>query len=158
MPVAYSFGLSECIIQIRNPKEGSQKAKFAHLWPEEVSVIKSLPIAMPHLNFFRHEKGNSGITAGQTFGSTYLNRWVKRACTILGIEGITLYPLVKHSTITAASKLLTPEHIQQWGSKHASKAMLRYMIPRYENTIRYQNTIRELQQGTGVFKVIKTKK
>ena len=139
--------LEHSIIMVKWPKEGTLRGKHAHLWPEEIDLIKSFPKALPTVRFFRHEKGNSGIVAGQPFGPTQWNKWVQRACRELGIEGVGLYALVKHSTMTALSKELTPEQIRRGGSKHTSKAIERYMLPEINETRIVQDTIRRMQRG-----------
>jgi len=139
--------LEHDIIMIKWPKEGTLKGKHAHLWEEEIEVIKSFPPALPTVRFFRHGQGLSGIQPGVKFGPTYLNRWVARACEALGIQRVGLYALVKHSTMTALSKELTPEQIRRGGSKHTSRAIERYMLPEVYETRMVQAAIKGMQKG-----------
>ncbi len=138
------------LIMIKWPKEGTLKGKHAHLWPEEVELLRSFPSALPTIHFFRHPAGVSGIRAGERFGPTYLNRWVNRACADLGVQRIGLYALVKHSTMTALSTQLTPEQIRRGGSKHTSRAMERYLLPEIGETRRVQEAIKKMRRDADV--------
>ena len=92
------------IVMVRYPKEGQDTSKQAVLNKDEIDLIRSLPIALPDIPLFRHTPGQSGIVAGEQFSVKVFNRWWKRACKNLGVEGVTLYPATKHSTMTAVSK------------------------------------------------------
>jgi hypothetical protein len=147
------------IIMVKWPKEGTLKGKHAHLWDDEIEVIQSSVPALPTVPFFRHRSGLSGVQPGDPFGPTVLNKWVGRACNDLGVPRIGLYALVKHSTLTALSTQLTPEQIRRGGSKHASKALERYMLPEVGETRLVQSAIKNLQKvvpigaGKGATKV-----
>lgn len=130
---------------VKYPKEGSLKGKSAVLSDEEMIVLLTFPLVLPDVPLFRHIEGLSGVIAGQRFHPKLLNNWWKRACKNLGIEGVTLYPGVKHSTMTAMSKVLTPEQIRRGGSEHASKAIERYMIPNEHESKNYQMTLKKLR-------------
>ncbi len=138
--------LEHDIIMIKWPKEGTLKGKHAHLWPEEIEVMRSFVPAVPLVPYFRHRSGLSGVHPGDVFGPTYLNRWVGRACDKLGIQRVGLYALTKHSTITALSTQLTPEQIRRGGSKHTSRALERYMLPEIGETRIVQNALKKIQQ------------
>lgn len=138
--------LDHAIMVIKWPKEGSLKGKQAHLWDEEIEILKTMAPAGPDIPFFRHGKGHSGIQEGERFGPKYLNRWVGRACDSLGVQRLGLYALVKHSTLTALSTMLTPEQIRRGGSKHASKAIERYMLPEVGETRLVQTTIQAMRR------------
>jgi len=146
------------ILMVKYPKEGSLKGKQARLNDQELDVIKSFPKALPHTPLFRHIEGLSGVVAGQQFHPKLLNNWWKRACKNLGIEGVTLYPGVKHSTMTAMSKLLSPEQIRRGGSQHASKAMDRYLVPNQHESDHYQKILEKLQGKADVLELRKRKK
>jgi len=141
------------ILMIKWPKEGTLRGKHAHLWPEEIEVLKSFPPSIPALPFFRHPVGISGIKAGTPFGPVYFNRWVGRACDDLGVQRIGLYALVKHSTMTALSTQLTPEQIRRGGSKHTSRAMEKYLLPEIGETRLVQNTIKRMRQAAEVIPI-----
>lgn len=109
-------------------------------------------------NLFRHVAGVSGVKAGEPFGPTQFNRWWKRACKNLGIDpDVTLYPGTKHSTMTAMSQVLTPEQVRKGGSRHASKAMDRYIIPSDRDGDLYQDTLRKVRDK-GKAEVVEIKK
>ena len=142
--------VDHAIIMIKWPKEGTLKGKHAHLWPEEIEVIRSFPPGLPTVPYFRHAKGVSGIKAGDPFGPTYWNKWVGRACDVLGVQRLGLYALVKYSTLTALSTRLTPEQIRRGGSKHTSKAIERYMLPEVGETRLVQNTMKKMRSSASI--------
>lgn len=134
------------LIMVKYPKEGSTaQGKQAVLWDDETEVIRSLPRALPDVPLFRHTAGQSGIVAGERFSRKVFNNWWKRACEKLGIEDVTLYPGTKHSTMTAVSKILSPEQVRKGGSSHKSKAMERYIIPSSHDRDLYQEAIKSLR-------------
>lgn len=145
------------IVMVRYPKEGQDTSKQAVLNKDEIDLIRSLPIALPDIPLFRHTPGQSGIVAGEQFSVKVFNRWWKRACKNLGVEGVTLYPGTKHSTMTAVSKELTPEQVRKGGSRHASKAMERYIIPSNHDRDLYQKTIDKLKGKAEVVEIKKGK-
>ena len=95
------INLSDKWIVFPLPKE-KNKPKFINLLPEHIGVIlevqNMVPAALPDMFFFRHLKTKSGVKAGVEFGPKYFNKWWKKACKNLGIEGVSVYPGVKHST------------------------------------------------------------
>lgn len=142
------INLELSMIIVKEKKEGSlSPGKYARLWPEELEIILSFPRAMPDLFFFRHHESRSGVKAGTPYHPRILNTWTKKACLNLGIKPITVYPLTKHSTVTGASRALSPEQIRRGGSKHASNAFNRYLIPHEAESELFQDTIRNLQKG-----------
>lgn len=145
--------VDHAIIMIKWPKEGTLKGKHAHLWPEEIEVLRSFPSSIPTVPFFRHPKGVSGIKAGAPFGATYFNKWVNKACDSLSVQRIGVYALVKHSTMTALSTELTPEQIRRGGSKHTSRAMERYLLPEIGETRLVQDTIKKMRQAAEVITI-----
>ncbi|MFO8086123.1 MAG: site-specific integrase [Desulfobacterales bacterium] len=148
------------IVMVRYPKEGSlAQGKQARLWDEEIELIKSLPQALPDVSLFRHVKGESGASPGQAFSRKIFNNWWKRACKNLGIDpDVTLYPGTKHSTMTAMSRVLSPEQVRKGGSRHASKAMDRYIIPSDRDGDLYQDTLRDIRSKGKKAEVVKIKK
>ena len=134
-----------CRLMVKFPKEGSDKSKSAVLDQDEIETILSFPRALPDVPLFRHIAGESGVVAGTPFHSRLLNQWWKRACKNLGVDGVTLYPGVKHSTMTAMSKVLSPEQIRRGGSQHDSKAMERYLVPNQHESELYQETLARLK-------------
>lgn len=149
------------IVMVRYPKEGSlAQGKQARLWDEEIELIQSLPQALPDVPLFRHVKGEAGASPGQAFSRKIFNNWWKRACKNLCIDpDVTLYPGTKHSTMTAMSRVLTPEQVRKGGSRHASKAMDRYIIPSDRDGDLYQDTLKGVRdKGKGKAEVVKIKK
>jgi integrase len=89
------INLEENWLVFPHPKEG--KPKFVLLLPKHAAVIREHweVRAMPHMYFFRHLNGGSGIEEDGQFGPKYLKKFWARACKNIGIEGITLYPGTK---------------------------------------------------------------
>lgn len=115
------------------------KAKMIHLLDEDLEMIKMLPLAIPSLPFFRHER-RKGVgqwhreRTGGRFGKDYLWKWWRDACRNLGIEDVSLYPGTRHTTVVALSdEGYTPEEIMEHGTQHAtSKAFHRYFHQKVE--------------------------
>jgi integrase len=111
--------LDQGIIQIWHSKEKNRKDLF--LLDEDIEIIKSFQRGLPEAPFFRHEDRR-----GQ-FGENYLNRRFKEACKNLGIEGVGLYGGTKHSSVTAARDIMTPEEARMYLTGHkTNKAFDRY--------------------------------
>jgi len=113
------------IMLIKYNKE--KKPKKVYLLDEDVELIRSFPRTIGNPYFFRHGKEDKGIKAGSQFGPNYLAKWWKRACKELGVEGVSLYPGTKHSSIIALGDDFSPEQIKKHGSGHTTnKAFDRY--------------------------------
>jgi integrase len=140
---------SENWIVFPHPKEG--KPKFVHILPEHSELIEEhwQPRGLPHLYFFRHISGRSGIKIGQKFGERYLRKYWAKACEKLEIVGVTLYPGTKHTTVTALGKLLTPEQIKRGATGHVSDAFERYMLPDTNEATIASQKIAEMQRPKG---------
>jgi integrase len=147
---------SENWIVFPHPKEG--KPKFVHILPEHSNLIAEHwePRGLPHLHFFRHIHGRSGIKVGQPFGQRYLRKYWAKACENLEIVGVTLYPGTKHSTVTGLGKLLTPEQIKRGATGHVSDAFERYMLPDVNEATIATRKIAQMQKKSG--KVVDFKK
>jgi integrase len=89
-------------VLIRKPKE--KKPKFVPFSDENLATIRSFPRSLPHLYFFRHEKGWSGVKPGSRMGRDCLWKAWHKACLNLGIKGVDLYGGTKHSSATNLRK------------------------------------------------------
>jgi hypothetical protein len=140
--------LDQRIILVREMKERDpSSAKTIMLEDEDIEFIKSFPQGFPNLRFFTWPGQLSGCIEGKDFGPAILNRWWKKACKVVGVEGVTLYPGTKHSTVTALGELLTPEQIKRGGTGHAtSKAFERYMIPDQRDRNEVRRALKHLRQ------------
>ena len=98
-----------------------------YLIDEDVGLKRSLPTGMPHMWFFRHGK-RKGATEGQKFAGDYLGEWWNRACDNLGIEGVSLYPGTKHTTLTDIAEREGYHAARQASELRTNKAMDRYLI------------------------------
>lgn len=147
------INLSDKWIVFPDPKEGVPK--YINLLPEHIDTIKDIqnlvPAALGDVPFFRHIKSRSGVQAGVKFGPKYFNIWWGKACKNLGITGVSLYPGVKHSTVTALGQVLSPEQIQHDITGHVSDAFKRYFLPdteRANQATRQINKIRKEKSAT----------
>lgn len=137
-------------VWVRHTKEGKEKRLY--LLEEDLEFIRSQPEAFGKLPFFRHVKPRKGIakryaaqTAGR-FGEKYLYKWWKEACRNLGIEGVDLYGGTKHSTVTAASEIMTPEEIRRYVTEHQTNvAFDRYLQVDAERQKQASARIRSVQ-------------
>jgi len=110
----------EVVMSAPDTKEGKEKRVF--LLEEDLDFIRRQPEAIDKtMPFFRHY-------SGRKFGPAYLWKWWNRACGNLGIEGVTLYPGTKHSSVTAARFALSPEEIKRYVTGHTSAAFDRYLL------------------------------
>lgn len=141
------INLTENYILFPQPKE--REPKYIHLLPEaaaQIRAIRDMHPAMPGMYFFRHIKRRNGLKVGTRFGPKYLNTWWKKACANLGVEGVTIYPGTKHSTVTALGKVMSPEQIQHNVTGHVSDAFKRYFLPEHQETISATMQVAELQE------------
>lgn len=138
------------LIVVREVKERRlSSAKTVLLEDEDIEILGSLPTGMPDLHFFRHNH-ISGVTAGRPYGVAYLGRWWKRACEKIGLEGVSLYPGTKHSTVTALGQLLTPEEIKRGGTGHATNAAFeRYMLPDQREKLKVREALKRVRLNAG---------
>ena len=131
------------------PKPKEQTPKYIVLLPEHIDLIREIrgmaPRAMPDMPFFRHLKSRSGVQAGVQFGPKYFNVWWRKACENLGVEGVSVYPGVKHSTVTPLGMHLSPEQIQNDVTGHASDAFKRYYLPDKERAVYATRKVAEMQ-------------
>ncbi len=112
------------IMLIKHNKE--KKPKKVYLLDEDIEIIRSFPATIGNPYFFRHGKGK-GLVPGSQFGPKYLNTWWTRACKEIGVEGVSLYPGTKHSSIIALGETFSPEQIKKHGSGHiTNRAFDRY--------------------------------
>ncbi len=137
------------MVNIRYNKE--QKPKVVPLLPEDIETVKSFPRSLPHLYFFRHVSGVSGVREGEQFGEKYLYKWWKRACKNLGIEGVDLYGGTKHSTVTAMSNELGYGRAKQATMHTTNRAFERYLIADPESIRNAYATARGTDKGLITF-------
>jgi len=112
-----------------------------------------VPSALPDMYFFRHLKTKSGVKAGVKFGPKYFNIWWKKACKNLGISGVSVYPGVKHSTVTALGTIMSPEEIQHDVTGHVSDAFKRYFLPDVNRAVVATRKLSEMQGGQHVVNI-----
>lgn len=112
--------------EILIPKPKEKRPKMVFLLEDDIEIFRSLPRGFPDIYFFRHDKGRSGINAGDRFGEKYLYKWWKKACENLNIPDVDLYGGTRHSTVRALRKYRTPEEIRLGSMHSTNKAFERY--------------------------------
>lgn len=140
------INLKENWIVFPHPKE--KEPKFIHLLPEHAELIKEIrkmSPAMPNVYFFRHFKTQGGVKVGAKFGRRQFNLGWKRACENLGIEGVGVYAVTKHSTVTALGKIMSPEQIKHNVTGHTSDAFQRYFLPDHNENIAANRKVAAMQ-------------
>lgn len=111
---------------IPHPKE--KHPKLVPIIDEDIEILSKMPRGLPHLPFFRHQKGVSGVSAGDRFGDRYFYKWWKSACKKMNISSVDLYGGTRHSSTTALREYFSPEEIKLSGTLHSTnKAFERYM-------------------------------
>jgi integrase len=119
------------VITVKRPtkKKGRQDKITVRLIPEHIDEIRSLKekySALPHVRFFRHVAGVSGVQADAPYGEKYFYKWAKKACEKLGITNLDLYGLTRHSTVTALAKHVGEEGAKKATGHYTNKAFERY--------------------------------
>jgi integrase len=119
-------------VWIRHTKEGREKRIY--LLEEDLAFIRLQPESFGKMPFFRHMSRRKGIhrkyvaDSQGRFGEKYLYKWWVQACSNLGVDGVDLYGGTKHSTVTAARKIMTPEEIRRYVTEHQTNvAFDRYL-------------------------------
>lgn len=112
------------VLVFPSPKE--KKPKLVPLFDEDAAWLRDLPPALPATPFFRHMKGGPGFRAETVFGERTLYKWWKKACGVLGIEGVDLYGGTRHSSTVAARKVLTFEEAKTLTGHATNQAFERY--------------------------------
>ncbi|MBN2254626.1 MAG: tyrosine-type recombinase/integrase [Deltaproteobacteria bacterium] len=122
------------IIRITHSKEN--RVKYVPMIPEDIEIVRTLPLGVPFIPFFRHEISGHGVKEGRPYGRNRLRVIWSEACKKLGIEGVSLYPGTKHSSVTALNKMgYSPEDIQANATGHLSAAFKRYLVPDVDKSI-----------------------
>ena len=113
------------VLIIPHPKE--KRPKIIPLIKNDREILLSIPLYYnPNAPFFRHEGGISGATPGEPFGPRQLYRAWKRACSVLGIDGVDLYGGTKHSTAMGVRKLATFEEVRLMTGHRTNPSFERY--------------------------------
>ncbi|MDR1043661.1 MAG: hypothetical protein LBP33_00875 [Candidatus Adiutrix sp.] len=115
------------VLIVPDSKAKEKRAKIIPLIQEDMELIRNLPLAFnPVMPFFRHEQANGGAYIGRGFGHSVIYSAWRRACTRLGVEGVSLYPGTKHSTAMGLRAVATPEEIKSMTLHSTSTAFHRY--------------------------------
>jgi len=120
-----------------------KKPKVVPLLDEAIALIREIrekSRGLPHMYFFRHEKGK-GAKPGQRFGKDYLYSWWKRACANLDIEDVDLYGGTRHSSAVSLREYYTPEQIKRATMHATNSAFERYFRLEYEDIKKIYSTL-----------------
>ena len=116
-------------IEIYRTKE--KKRKLITLIDEDIDYLKNQPTAFPELFFFRYLKKIPGLPhsqVGKQFGMALLKKWWGRSCKNLGIEGVSLYPGTRHSTLTDVAEKYGYQTAKDLSGHTTSKSLDRYLV------------------------------
>jgi hypothetical protein len=105
-----------------NTKE--RKPKFIELLDDDIELLNLFPKEHPSMPFFRHDAGRY---TGRQFGPQLLWKYAIQAAAELGIQGVDLYGMTKHSTVTNMLEVATPDEILETTGHQTSKAFRRYL-------------------------------
>ncbi|MFW5957961.1 MAG: hypothetical protein ACOCQ0_02285, partial [Desulfosalsimonas sp.] len=131
------------------PKPKEKIPKLVAMLEEDINLYRQFR-GLPHLYFFRHDKGNGAAKSGSQFGKDYLYKWWKTACENLGVEGVDLYGGTRHSTATSLGAHFTESEIMQAGTIHKSnKAARRYIQSQKNASLQIYQKASEIQKGKG---------
>jgi integrase len=119
------------VMNINRPtkKKGKLKKISVRLIPEHINEIKRLKEkykALPHVPFFRHVAGISGVRSNQPFGDKYFYKYWIKACETLNVNGLDLYGGTRHTTTTALAKKAGEQGAKKASGHETNKAFERY--------------------------------
>lgn len=134
-----NIDLKNGFLIIPHPKE--KQPKIIPLIAEDLEILHTIPPGLPHLRFFRHRSGVSGVRPGEPFGKKSLYKWWKKACSNLGIENVDMYGGTRHSSALALTEHFSPEQIRRGTMHSTNKAFERY----YRVT---KNEVKNLYEAT----------
>lgn len=133
--------------------------KAIPLIPEDVEILRSIPLTFPANPFFRHIAGIKGIVENAPFGIKYFYKWWVKACANLGIEGVDLYGGTRHSSVRALREFHSPEEIKRAAMSETNKAFDRYMGRDTDDDLRsiYRRSARVITLGQGGKELVRPK-
>lgn len=137
-------------LTIYNPTKKKNKFKYVRLHEDHVALWNDLKGRFPgsaELPFFRHHgKVRGSCQSNMVFGEhMFSNAW-DRACKIMGIEGVPLYPGTKHTTATETAKLMGAERAMQ-ATGLSNKAFDRYCQVENRGSFETVQEIRKKMKG-----------
>jgi integrase len=132
-------------ITIPDPKE-QDDPKTIRLLEKHVRLIQSLPRGFPEMYFLRYDYPVKGRKVGDRFGRDYLYHVWRKTCEALGLEGVSLYPGTKHTTMSDWGRKF-PEALIHEASGVISNAMRRYLVLGQEDCITlYEDALPEVKR------------
>ena len=125
-----------------------RKAKTIFLIEEDLDLLNDFPIALPDVYFFRHDIARKGVRPGQ-FGKHLFYNYAMKACNNLGITGIDLYGLTRHTSTTGAGRYVSPDTLKDASMHGTNKAFDRYYRSSTERAREVYELINELRSAQG---------
>jgi len=150
------------VIRLRRNKEGRDDKRI-YLLEEDVAYLKTLPKALhPDTTFFfRHSQVREGLQKkflGRQFGTKLLYNWWEKASANLGVDGVSIYPGTRHSSVSDLGKYYSPEEVMDDGTGHTtSKSFLRYFHVRAEKKRAVSATARRCEHLVNMGKTLTAK-
>ena len=145
-----NIDLKNGVITIQRPTK--KKGKFVKITVrlitehiQEISVLKERHPALPHVPFFRHVAGVSGVQANIPFGEKYFYKWWIKACSKLGIQGLDLYGGTRHTTTTELAKKVGEQGAKKATGHYTNKAFERYCQYQDDDTFEMVRVVAEMK-------------
>lgn len=110
-------------------------------------IRREYPAVNSEMPFFRHHKGRARAKPGSAFGDKYLARWWNRAAKAIGLEGVSLYPGTRHTTVTETARMLGSEEAKKASGHRTNKAFDRYNQAINDGAFQVVSKIRERMTG-----------
>ncbi len=123
-------------IDITEERTKTKRTTTIYLLDDELDFLKSLPTGFSKMRFFRHSTSAGGVKVDSTMGEQLFRRAWARAAALVGIEGVTLYPGTKHSTVTAVGNMRGIDAAIALTGHRTNKAFFRYFKASREGELR----------------------
>ncbi|WP_243546335.1 tyrosine-type recombinase/integrase [Pseudodesulfovibrio tunisiensis] len=139
------------VLDFPRPTKRKNRRKTVRLLDEHVEVLDWLKRkypALPGTLFFRHHNAIPPVKEGTPFGQKYLYVWWKRACKLVGVEGVDLYGGTRHTSTTQLAKLAGRDAAKDASEHDTNKAFDRYCQLQGERAFEMSKLIRRAQ-GNG---------
>jgi integrase len=138
------------ILVVWRPTKRKNQRKTVRLTEDEVALVVDMKTkfpALPHVKFFRHNEGRSGVVGGATFGNKYLYKWWKKACSNLGIDDLDLYGGTRHTTTTELAKRYGEDAAKDASEHETNKAFDRYCQMQGERAFEMSKLVKKPKRG-----------
>ena len=123
------FDEKHSMLIIHTPTKVKNKFKTIRLVEEHAEQwieLRNINRGLPHMPYFRHTAGISGVAPEAPFGERYFYKWWKKACKNLGIEDLDLYGGTRHTTTTELARSAGTDNAKKASGHDTNKAFDRY--------------------------------